>query len=335
MKLKILIDGHMIGLHEGGNERYTYNLAYHLSRIADVGVVMYKKLSINVKSHIFFLNDFLRLLYLPFFMKMKQYTLLHSNYILPFIKFPGTKYVITVHDLSFKRFPHLFSFKDRCIFSILFPYSLYLADAIVVPSQFTNSELRYFFPHINHKIIVTHEGVDPVFHILPAQQKKQRYVICVTSKSKRKNIDSVIESFTRAKFAGIKLVVVGIVAPLIKINPSVEYLEYVSDKKLNYLYNNALALIYYSSYEGFGLPIIEALSLNIPVIASDIPCHREIGKTFPHYVPVNNTAKLTQTIKKIVETKKRTIVRQKILKMYNWDVTASKTLAFYKTLSEI
>ncbi len=335
MKPHILIDGHMIGQNEGGNERYTRNLIKHLTKIADVGVLCYKSISF-LKTHIIPKNDIFRLIYIPFLMVYQKYTILHSNYILPFFKFPQSRYVITVHDLSFKRFPSLFNLRERFIFSTLFPYSLWLCDTIIVPSNYIKHEFEQLFPYLKKKITVTYEGIDSVFCIKAPVVDGQKFFLCISSKSSRKNIELITKAFLDSCLADTYLYVVG---PTQKhkepeVSGKIKYLGYVGDKKLNTLYNNAIALIYFSSYEGFGLPIIEALSLNVPVIASDIPPHREIGRIFPYYVKLNDQKKLTETMQKVAFLKKRE-TSKRIHSLYNWNKTAKKTISVYKSLLQI
>lgn len=324
----------MLGENEGGNERYTKNLLQYLISIADVGVILYNRRFCCSYPQRFLLpkNDLFRLSIIPIIMKLWKYNVLHANYILPFFKFPSTKYVVTVHDLSFKRFPNLFGFKDKLLFYILFPYSLWLSDKIIVPSNFIRDEFKLFYPQYNDKIHVVYEGVDPVFRSIPLSSKNiDDFFLIIASKSSRKNVDIVIETFLSLKLSKIKLIIVGNKSISNK-NSNIQYVGYISDNKLSNLYNKALGLIYYSSYEGFGLPIIEALALNTPVIASDIPCHREIGKDYLHYIKFNDINYLKKTIQKVAQQKKRAHTRDVILKLYNWDITATKTLEVYNSL---
>lgn len=144
--MNILVDGHMIGNNEGGNERYTLNLFKSLSSLNNKNLrfhLLINKLYEHKKSvdynNLFRMeidDDFYRLIYkIPSIVRANKIQIAHSNYISPFIK--NCKSVITVHDVSFKRFPGFYSLKDRIIFDILLPNSLKRSDAIIVPSNFT------------------------------------------------------------------------------------------------------------------------------------------------------------------------------------------------------
>ncbi|MCX6717054.1 MAG: glycosyltransferase family 1 protein, partial [Candidatus Taylorbacteria bacterium] len=279
--MKILIDGHMLGSNEGGNERYTKNLILSLSKIAPIGVLLYKKLRFvkKIYSHIIINNDFIRLLIAPIIMIINGYDVLHVNYLLPFWKPLRIKYVLTVHDLYFKRSPNSYSYKDKFIFYVLFPYSLWLCDAIIVPSNFSRSELIHFYPQYTNKVFVTYYGVDPVFRKINRRISSIPYFLAIASKSERKNIRTICNAFIEARMENTHLYIIGIKPQdtAIPRNHNIHFLGYVPDSRLNMLYHEARALIYASSYEGFGLPPLEALACDTQVIASDTPCMREIG----------------------------------------------------------
>lgn len=325
--MKILIDGHMIGQKEGGNERYTKNLANSLSKKTSVGILLYKNLEVlgSLHPHILPPNNLLRLLITPFLLLFFRYDLLHSNYFLPFWKPFGIKYVITVHDLFFLRQPSRYSLRDRFVFRILLPHSLWLCDAIIVPSQFIKNEFSSFYSTYLSKVHVAYEGVDPVFHQLKrAKERKRSFFLTIASKNTRKNISSICEAFLAASLKNTDLYIVGTLPAKMELiqSRSIHFLGYVSDNELNKLYNSARALLYLSSYEGFGLPVIEALACGTPVIASDIPCLREIGGKNIHYV---KPGKLVKELK--------TFHKRKITKTsYTWQNAAARTIAVYRSL---
>lgn len=325
--MKVLIDGHMIGQNEGGNERYTKNLAYFLSELLNVGILLSRKLKTppTLTPHMVPHNNLLRLFLIPFLIWFFDYDVYHANYFLPFWKPPHTKYVITVHDLFFLRQPKLYSLRDRMVFRLLLPHSLRLCDAIIVPSMFIKKEFAKLYPSYLNKVHVTYEGVDPVFHHLKNRKKgKPPFFLTIASKNSRKNIDMVCSVFLNAGMKNTYLYIVGSLPPGMKYisERSIRFLGYVSDQKLNKLYNEAEALLYLSSYEGFGLPVIEALACGTPVIASNIPCLREIGGTHIQYV------KPRKLVSILLNHHKQSIVKMS----YTWKDSAKKTLAVYRSL---
>lgn len=332
----------MIGQHEGGNERYTKNLAVHLSKIVDTTVLLYKKVSMNspgLKMVIFPHNDFFRLIFLPALMLKSGYTVLHSNYITPLWKAPKHRYVVMVHDLGFRRFPDIYGLKDTLIFKLLFPYSLRLADIIIVPSEFIKNEFTHFYPGFGKKVEVIYEGIDPIFleknspKIKGKKQNSSPYLLCIASRSPRKNIPLVLDAFLKAELSDVSLYIIGY-KPLgtqAILSKKIKYLGYVSDIKLRHLYANALALIYISSYEGFGLPPVEALACKTPVLASDIPSLHEICGKYVDYIQWEDSKALIRYMKRYSSSKGTVTDSNLFVRKYDWNRTA---LSFYSILQK-
>lgn len=356
--MKVLIDGHMIGSNEGGNERYTKNLFISLSKLVNKdfeakllvdrkyfgksGIVKEKNIIVeNIRSNAY------RLLFLiPGIVKNWNIDAVHSNYIAPFYK--NAKFVITVHDLSFKYFPQYFSFRERLIFKCLLPYSLKLADAIVVPSNFSKKELLKFYPQYREKLYVVYEAADEVFYpihknlaektIKKKFNLKPGYLLAINGKSPRKNINTIIEAYIKSQkiFPALKLIIVGGDFNIEKKYLNLEgitILGNVRDNQLSALYNMASIFIYYSAYEGFGLPILEALKCGVPVICSDIEIHREIARESVVYTDPYNENDLSKKIELLLtdNTLSKKLIRsgKKLNKIYTWDKTAKETKNVY------
>lgn len=342
----------MIGNNEGGNERYTKNLATHL--------VKHEKGKTNnfvLIDHSYFKNipgkinrDLYRLFYfIPNLVNKLHLDVVHSNYIAPFYK--NCKSVITVHDFSFKYYPKFYSLKEKVIFNILLPYSLYQADAIIVPSQFTKKEAIKFYPQYQNKIYVTYEAADDRFFTIGKKTAEKllyrkynflkNFLLTINSSNPKKNINAVIEAFLslKEKSSGLKLVIVGgdfnIKGPY-KNRDDLVILNYIKDDYLNLLYNTCRIFIYYSLYEGFGLPILEAIKCGAAVIASDIKVHREITRNKIIYADLDNSQDLRNKITILLKDQNKTnnIKEEsaKVDKLYSWDNTAKQTQEIYKLL---
>lgn len=353
--MKVLIDGHMIGSNEGGNERYTKNLFLALSKLREknfeVKLLVDKnkvdKTTITFKNNIilkYIINNIQRLLFLiPKIVSNKKIDIVHSNYICPFYK--NAKFVVTVHDLSFKYFPQFFSIRERLIFKLLLPYSLNLSDAIIVPSEFTKKELLRFYPKYSKKVGVIYEGVDSIFRKISKDtaskiirqrfKPKNDFLLTINSKNPKKNINKVIEAYLKLKdkFPNLELVIVGGSKNIKKqyVNSSsIRILSHVSDLELNALYNLAKIFIYFSIYEGFGLPLIEALKCRTKVIASDIDVHREIAKDYVVYANPFSAEDLTKKIELVLKSNRRT--QKGISNLYSWEKAAKQSLNLYQEL---
>ncbi len=346
--MRILVDSHTIGQNEGGIERYIKNVLISLEKIVPIGAVLYKKptfpLKKSTKTYYVYPNDFFRLFIIPFILIFQGYDTYFSNYTTPFFKPRGKKYIITLHDVSYIPQKKLFSLRDRLLFLTILPYSLALADIIIVPSNFVRREASKWYPQHAHKIRVVYEGVDT--DILACKEiPKDRpprmiiniqglYFLCINSKNQRKNIDLIVQAFHRLTNKHIKLIIVGgrrnITSRI--IDKRIRILPYVNDHALAYLYKNAHALIYYSSYEGFGLPVIESIANSTPVIASDIPSLREIAKKYITFVPLNNLAALSEILRITASKTKEKMVVDLNHFPYSWKRTAKKIVEIVDTV---
>lgn len=351
--MRILIDGHMIGSGEGGNERYIKNLFLSLSRRKEIDVTLLiakqekflkgNKTIIRAGA----LNNLYRLLYLiPSIVKNNNVGIVHSSYIMPFYK--NAKFVSTVHDISFKYYPQYFSFRERLIFRFLLPYSLKLADVIIVPTEFSKKELLKFYPQYRNKIAKVSYGSDSVFKRLPKEKIdrlldnrfkiKDPFIFAINGKNPRKNINTIIKAFliVQEKNQELRLVIVGGNFNIEKeylSNKGIMYLNKVSDEELNFLYNGARIFVYLSFYEGFGLPIVEALSCGTHVICSDTEVHREVAKSRVKYVKPWDEKKLARKMERLLKSKSkvRKVTRNE---EFSWEKTAWETARVYKKLWE-
>lgn len=356
--MKVLIDGHMIGFNEGGNERYTKNLFLSLikNKKKNINLLIGEQEENLQGKEVIVRRDaasnIYRLFYLiPKLVKTHGIDIVHSNYIPPFYK--NAKFVVTVHDVSFKYFPQYFSLRERLIFNYLFPYSLKLADAIIVPSEFSKKEFLKFYPQCKDKLFVVMYAAEEVFHHIPKKQAQKSinerlklenpFLLAINGKNPRKNMNRIIEAYLRVqkKFPELKLVIVGGNFNIDKKNVNIKgiiILENIKDEELNALYNTTNMFIYYSVYEGFGLPVLEALKCKALVICSDIEVHREITKNNIIYANPFNERDLARKIELLLKNKSyaEKIRRNSIgiNKIYSWEKTAKETLRIYELLGQ-
>ena len=202
---------------------------------------------------------------------------------LPLLLSGDIRTVVTIHDLVWKAFGDTMRFPGRQIENFFTPRSLARADVIAVVSRFTADELSRHFPQYAHKVILV-----PGASMLQARsadfspdEGKERYFLFVGTMEPRKNLPRLVRAFARyvaAEPAGLHLKIVGgqgwggedigALAAQLGISHRVQFLGRVNDERLGALYRDAYALLMPSLYEGFGLPVVEALSQGIPVITS-------------------------------------------------------------------
>lgn len=219
--------------------------------------------------------------------------------------------VVTIHDLYYRLFPKFVRPWQRRYWRLFLPLSLRSADAAIADSESTRADICTAFPWAIAKVKRIHLGADVLNRATVKRADNRPYCLVVGNITPNKNIETILAAFAllKKKGAGCRLIVAGsdlfgLLARELKSIPitlDVEMLEHVADDTLASLYANALCLIQASHYEGFGLPVIEAMSADCPVIASDIPVLREVGGSAAMYFSPLSSADLSGAIRKLFE----------------------------------
>ena len=215
-----------------------------------------------------------------------------------------------------------------------------LANMVITDSQFSKRELLRFLPLSPQKIEVIALGINELFRragTLPRSEPGRPYVLFVGEPEARKGLSTLIEAMTLLPDAtrrNVDLVIAGAggqyVFPHLPNTLSVRNVGWVDDATLARLYANAAVFVYPSEYEGFGLPIVEAMASGTPVIASDVPGLREAGADAAEYVQAGAPRLLAVAIEGVLgdpdrarRLRERGLARAKEL---SWDQTARQTL---------
>lgn len=222
----------------------------------------------------------------------------------------GIPSIVTIHDLIFLKFPHYFGRIDRFIYRLKAKYSCKHADKIIAISECTKRDIIEFFHTDPNKIEVIYQSCDDSFKSPASEEIKQgvriknhlpsRYILNVGTVETRKNLLTLIKALPQVH-PDYQLVVVGkrtAYADLVYqeierlgLKDRVLFLQNVPFDELPSIYQMADAFVYPSLYEGFGIPIIEALYSGIPVIAATGSCLEEAGGEDSLYVsPLDHTA---------------------------------------------
>ena len=232
------------------------------------------------------------------------------------------KRVTTIHDLVVYKYPQSSHPKIIAAQKRRLEWVKKECDLIIAVSQSTKKDIIEILKIPEEKIRVIYEAADPVFR--SAKKETQAYILGMGAPGSRKNIESLISAFNLLKLKGVDLKVVG---------PS--GLGAVSQEKLVELYSNALCFVYPSFYEGFGLPVLEAMACGCPVVTSNVSSMPEVGGDAAVYVDPENIEDIKNKIEKILEMdpdeKKKLIDagRQQAGK-FSWEKTTLETKKVYE-----
>lgn len=212
-------------------------------------------------------------------MQQAKLDVLHgpANVLPLFFSVRTTRCVVTVHDLAIYKYPEWFPSGQWFSTKVVVPRSIKKADAIIVPSEATKRDLVELFRIGENKIHVIAHGVEERFFKISNQFPNindQKYILFVGTVEERKNVGRLIEAYRglaediRAEY---KLVIAGSHPRNSRYeirDTDIRFLDYVSDEDLPSLYQNAALFVYPSLYEGFGLPVLEAMAAGVPVVTS-------------------------------------------------------------------
>jgi len=193
--------------------------------------------------------------------------------------------VATVYDVIFLKRPELYPFWWRAYWTRTLKASIDRATAVVTISEATARDVETLLPAAKGKVTAVRSGVNPAaFSMADADARRLRaarsvkppYFLAVGNLTKRKNIPVLLDAFGSIQSDGARLVLAGaeeygadeVLTRLKRGEKGVTWLGRVSDADLAALYKGALALVYPSSDEGFGLPVLEAMAAGVPVIAT-------------------------------------------------------------------
>lgn len=230
------------------------------------------------------------------------------------------KTVVTIHDLIYLRFPKQYNYLDRNIYNFKSKYACQQADHIIAISEQTKKDIVAFYATDPQKIEVIYQSCDDSFkEQIPGALKDkirlkynlpEKYLLNVGTIEPRKNLLLIVRAL-KSLPKHVKLVVVGKARPyaqqvIQEINQSglqdrVIFLKDIPFTDLPAIYQLASIFVYPSFYEGFGIPIIEALYGGIPVIAATGSCLEEAGGPDSIYIDPNHPAELVAAINLVLK----------------------------------
>lgn len=241
------------------------------------------------------------------------------------------KSVVTIHDLIFLRFPQFYHPIDRLIYTYKFRQACRHADKIVAISECTKKDIMHFFHIPADKIAVIYQSCDPAFGLPVGEAKKaevrqkyrlpDRFILNVGSIEERKNILTAARTLPSLP-AEVHLVIVGRrtaytreVEQFVRTEQLEDRVHIISNlpfDDLPALYQCAELFVYPSRFEGFGIPIIEALQSGIPVVATTGSCLEEAGGPDSVYVHPDDVAGMARAFNDLlVDPARRALMVEK------------------------
>jgi len=357
----------MVGSRQTGNETYVVNLSQALAQLPDVkcgaaGVLTSASSGRFANVEPVALRgsgNWFRLLYaLPAACRDWKADVLHVTYVSPFLV--PCPVVATVHDVSFKRYPEFFSPRDRLLFATLLPLTLRRVSAVITLSRHARQEILDVFPYLNGKVHVTHLAPSPLFRPGAEKELLQRvrsryriaseFVLAVGNLQPRKNLVRLINAFAsvRRRIGPIQLVIVGkahwqssVVHTTVRrfgLEHDVVFTGYVPDADLALLYSAAGVFVYPSVYEGFGLPVLEAMACGTPVVASNTSAIPEVAGDAALLVDPYQEEQIADALELVLTNHDvtRSLSAMGLIRaqQFSWRRTAQEALSVYQTVLE-
>jgi len=360
--MHIVIDAHMLGEQEGGNETYIWGLleglestlspqtkitALYNSRYNPPGnQISVLPAVLHSQSNIY------RLLWgTSSICSQLRADLLHVTYNAPL--FSACPFVVSVHDVIFRLYPEYFTPRVRILLTTLLPFSMWRATLILTDSEASKKDIIRYYPFTQNKIVVIPLAPGQVATTKPDYLQAEKYlqgrkfILSVGSVQPRKNILRLIQAYILLRQRGTtnaRLIIVGRSgwqgSQIQKISSSSPYADdiiftgYLDNVVLAALYRKCAVFVYPSLYEGFGLPVLEAMACGAPVITSNLSSLPEITGDAALLVDPYSVEQISTAISRVLNNN---ALREDLIFLgsrqasrYSWKRTAQETLAVYE-----
>jgi glycosyltransferase involved in cell wall biosynthesis len=327
----IVIDADVLGRARTGDETYVANLLRELPLVAPdlrfAAVTRHPELVPDGIEPIRLgtpLQEVRMAWTLPRLLRRLRPQLGHFQYALP-LGFRGRS-VVTLHDISFETDAGAMGRVDRLVFRSVVPRAVRRADHVLVVSERTRRDVEGRYRLAPEKVTVTPNGVDPSF--TPGGER-DGYLLFVGAIQRRKDPLAALEA---ARSVGLPLVVAGpekepALAQRLR-EGGADLRGYVSKTELAELYRGAAALVLPSRFEGFGLPVLEAMACGTPVVAAPEPALREVAGDAAVYAEDGDFAAAVR--RALDERERLSAVGLERSRLFSWRETARLTADVYR-----
>lgn len=296
---------------------------------------------------------------LPALARQHRLDVLHSpHYTMPLTK--PCPSVVTLHDMTFSLYPELHLWYKRLFFNSMIPLAVRRADALIAVSASTRADTIRLLHAAPEKIFSIPYGIDPAFHPIAAAATlsgtrakyhlPEKFVLYVGNLEPRKNLPALVRAFASiaASHRDTKLVLAGsrgwkdapVFAAVNKLGLTdvVLFPGFIPQADLPAVYSLARAFVYPSLYEGFGLPVLEAMACGLPVITSNLSSLPEIVEDAGILIDPRSERELADALRQILTDgalHERLASRGlKRAAKFSWERTARETLAVYQRAAQ-
>lgn len=275
--------------------------------------------------------------------------MLGANYFLPrLLSAVARRRVITVHDLTYKRFPELLQKETLDNLERHMTREIAAADAVICVSESTRQDLLRYYEIDPARAVTIHSGIQTEHRLQPVPASPlttlpSRYILFVSTIEPRKNLKTLLDAFRKLDYPG-SLVVVGkigwksedIVDRL--RDRGVVHLNYLNAADLAAVYEKAEVFVFPSIYEGFGFPLLEAMAHGVPVIAARSSSLPEVGGDAALYFDAVDSEALAHELRRLLgdrRLREEMVARgRERVRQFRWEDAAAKTLAVLRRAAE-
>ncbi len=363
--LRVGIDAHMVGGQETGNETYITGLVgalqnlsleeellvYHVGRpwTGPSPGVRFERLRTA--------NPFFRLgLELPFRSLTQGLDVLHITYSAPL--WSATPIVLNVHDICYATNPEWFSPRDLRILTTMVPRSIRRAAHVITVSESARRQIIDYYGVPEDRISAVLNGPGPaVMSLSPEDSERELravglsverpYLLTVGNLQPRKNLVRLIEAYSAVVSAGdvdVDLVIVGprrfhaedVVTAAAALRDRIHLTGYLTDRQLAAAYIRSSGFVLPSLYEGFGLPVLEAMSHGVPVACSGAGALPEICGDAGLMFDPTSVEEMSDALRRLMNEPLRSQLATagaERAKQFSWDRAARQTLAVYRAVA--
>jgi glycosyltransferase involved in cell wall biosynthesis len=240
----------------------------------------------------------------------------------------GAPMVTVFHDLQHKRHPEYFRWFDLPFWKFFLWASVRRSRGLIAVSAATRDDLQRYYGAAAQ---VIHHGVEQQFLEIANRRQPKAYLLCASTSHPHKNLERLLRVHREVR--GLPLVITGVrgfaAAQVEKLaGDSVRVTGWVSREELYELFRGARGFIYPSTFEGFGMPVLEAMAAGVPVACSNIPPLREIAGSTVHYFSPSSDREIGAALQLLADGKISTEAAAARAREFTWEKTARETLDY-------